>query len=215
MDCRTASLLTEAYHDDELDLVDAARLLAHFEDCPSCRARCDESGRLREAVRSGRPVDRCPEELARRLAAHCQGGRARARRGWRVPFVVLAAGGCGILAGFAGARAGLFGGPVALASFRSSRTFGADVFCLRCALRALFPGERVSDDGPHRPVLRTADGRIWVVAPESAARTRLVESAAPRHVVVTAALDERTGVAEVSDVSDAAAAAPAAPAPAR
>jgi hypothetical protein len=82
------------------------------------------------------------------------------------------------------------------------RTFDADAFCLRCALEALFP--TAADRGPHRPLLRTADGRIWVVDPGSAARARFVEPGrGPRHVVVTAALDERTGVADVSSVSNA------------
>ncbi len=61
-----------------------------------------------------------------------------------------------------------------------------------------------SADGPHRPVIRTSDGRLWVVNPRSAARAEFAEKGpGPRHVVVTAALDERTGVADVSAVSDA------------
>ncbi len=209
MDCRTASLLIEAYHDDELELVDAAHLLAHFEACPDCRARCDESARLRDTVRSGRPVDRCPEELARRLA-RCVDLPGRAPRRSMRPVVIAFAGGCGLLVGWAAGRfvPGDVHGPIAFASPR--RTFDADVFCLRCALRALLPGG-AADAGPHRPVLRTADGRIWVVNPESAARSRFGEPGpGSRHVVVTAALDERTGLADVSAVSDAASPAAAA-----
>lgn len=201
MDCRTASLLIEAYHDDELELVDAARLLAHFEACPECRSRCDEAARLRDTVRTGRPVDRCPEDLARRLAVRCGALPPRAPRRLPRPFVVVLAGGCGLLVGWAAGRLvpDAVRGPLAFAGVR--RTFDADVFCLRCALDALLPG--AADSGAHRPLLRTADGRIWVVGPGSAARARFGEPGrGPRHVVVTAALDERTGVADVSDVSD-------------
>ncbi len=202
MDCRTASLLIEAYHDDELELVDAAHLLAHFDVCPQCRGRCDEAARLRDTVRTGRPVDRCPEELARRLA-RCVDLPGRSRGRSLRPVVVAFAGGCGLLVGWAAGHYVPARGGSALALASQSRTFGADVFCLRCALHALLPGA-VSEDGPHRPVLRTADGRFWVVNPGSAARAGFGETGpGPRHVVVTAALDERTGVADVSAVSDA------------
>ena len=202
MDCRTASLLIEAYHDDELARVDAARLLAHFEACPECRSRCDEAARLRDTVRTGRPVDRCPEDLSRRLAARCVALPPRAPRRSLRPVVVVLAGGCGLLVGWAFGRFVPVAaqGPFAFAVAR--RTFDADVFCLRCALDALLPG--AADSGAHRPLLRTADGRIWVVDPASAARARFGEPGrGPRHVVVTAALDERTGVADVSDVTEA------------
>jgi hypothetical protein len=201
MDCRTASLLIEAYHDDELELVDAARLLAHFEACPECLSRCDEAARLRDTVRIGRPVDRCPEDLARRLAARCGALPGPVRRRSLRPVVVVLAGGCGLLVGWAAGRfvPAAVNGPLAFAGAR--RTFDADVFCLRCALDALLPG--ASDSGAHRPLLRTADGRIWVVDPGSAAQARFGEPGrGPRHVVVTATLDERTGVADVSNVSD-------------
>lgn len=211
MDCRTASLLIEAYHDDELGLVDAAHLLSHLDACPGCRCRCDEAARLRDAVRTGRPVDRCPEELARRLARCVELPGPPRRRSLR-PYVVAFAGGCGLLVGLSAGRflPAIDHAPVALASSR--RTFDAQVFCLRCALHALFP-DAVPDSGPHRPLLRTADGRIWVVSPGSAARIRLGETGPqPRHVVVTAALDGRTGLADVSDVSDVPVATGAAPA---
>jgi hypothetical protein len=204
MDCQTASLLTEAYHDDELELVDAARLLAHFEECSVCRTRCDEAARLRATVRSGRPVDRCPEEVARRLARCVELPAARPRRRLRGPVVVAFAGGCGILVGWAAGHWAPPAGRAPLAFGVPRRTFTADVFCLRCALGALFPDARAADAGPHRPLLRTADGRIWVVNPDSPGRARIGESGPGlRHVVVTAALDERAGVADVTDVTDA------------
>jgi len=209
MDCRTASLLIEAYHDDELELVDAAELLAHLEACPDCRCRCDEAGRLRDTVRSGRPVDRCPEELARRLARSVE-LPARPRRRPLRPAVVALAGGCGLLVGWTAGRFVPVIGRSAFVLASPRRTFDADVFCLRCALRDLLPPGS-GDTGPHTSILRTADGKIWVVSPDSAARVRLGDvGARPRHVVVTAALDERTGVADVSDVSDVANARPAA-----
>lgn len=211
MDCRTASLLIEAYHDDELELVDAAHLIAHLEECPPCRQRSDEAARLGEAVRSGRPRDRCPEELARRLAL-CVEPPGPPRRRSRGPIVVVLAGGCCLLAGWAAGRLvpAPARGPLALTASR--RTFDADVFCLRCALRALFPAS-AAETGAHRPLLRTADGKLWVVKPDSPARARFTESGPrPRHVVVTAELDESSGLADVSDVSDVSEAAGAPPA---
>jgi hypothetical protein len=210
MDCRTASLLIEAYHDDELSLVDAAHLLAHLEECPPCDQRCEEAARLREMVRSGRPVDRCPEELARRLASRVELPRHGRRRSLR-PVIVAFAGGCGLLVGWAGARFVPASGHsmFAFAFAPAHRTFDADVFCLRCALNALLPS-RTGETGPHRPFLRTADGKIWIVRPDSAAQAMFRETGpGPRHVVVTAALDERTGLADVSEVSDESGARPA------
>ena len=214
MDCRTASLLIEAYHDDELELVDAAHLLAHLEECPDCRCRCDEAGQLRDTVHASRPVDRCPEELSQRLARRMDAATPGPRRTLR-PFVVAVAGGCGLLAGWAAGRfvPGEARGALTFASAR--RTFDADVFCLRCALHALFPGS-AADAGPHRPLLRTADGRIWALDPASPARARMGEPGPrPHHVLVTAALDPSTGLADVSDLRDAAAAPAPAPSPAR
>jgi hypothetical protein len=117
--------------------------------------------------------------------------------------IVAFAGGCGLLVGWAGGRFVPAPDRSPLAFAPAHRTFDADVFCLRCALRALFPSAS-GETGPHRPFLRTADGRIWIVKPDSAAQARFREPGPkPRHVVVTAALDERTGLADVSDVSDA------------
>jgi hypothetical protein len=157
-------------------------------------------------------VDRCPEELARRLSRRVDAAAPGPRRALR-PFFVAVAGGCGLLAGWAGARLlpGEARGALTLAGTR--RTFDADVFCLRCALHALFPGS-AADTGPHRPLLRTADGRIWALNPASP--VRLAEPGPrPHHVVVTAALDPATGLADVSDLRDVAAAPQPAPSPAR
>ncbi|MGA7993137.1 MAG: zf-HC2 domain-containing protein [Thermoanaerobaculia bacterium] len=201
MDCRTASLLIEAYHDDELSLVDAAQLLAHLEGCPPCDQRCEEAAHLRETVRSGRPLDRCPEDLARRLASRVELPNRPRRRSLRPVVVAFACGG-GLLVGWMGGRLVPASSSAALAFAPAHRTFEADVFCLRCALRSLLPSG-AGETGPHRPFLRTADGKIWIVRPDSAAQAVFRETGPePRHVLVTATLDERTGLADVSELSD-------------
>lgn len=198
MDCRTASLLIEAYHDDELELVDAAHLLAHFEECPPCRDRCDESGRLRETLKTCRPVDRCPEELARRLASRLD-MRARPRRGFPRSVTIVLAAGCGIAVGWAAVRfapAGVRG--IALAD--AVQRVEGELVCLRCAMDLGLPGARL-DGTPHRPLLLTADGRLFVLRSEMPARLRLeADGPARRHVSVMARLDEASGTADVVDV---------------
>jgi hypothetical protein len=78
------------------------------------------------------------------------------------------------------------------------------------------PGSRL-DGTPHRPVLLTSDGRLFVVRVESPARPRLeADGPARRHVAVMARLDDSSGTADVVDVlSDPAAAASVSPAAAR
>jgi hypothetical protein len=198
MDCRTASLLIEAYHDDELELVDAAHLLAHFEECPPCRDRCDESGRLRETLKTCRPVDHCPEELARRLASRLD-MRARPRRGFPRSVTIVLAAGCGIAVGWAAVRfapAGVRG--VALAD--AVQRVSGELVCLRCAMDLGLPGARL-DGTPHRPLLLTEDGRLFVLRSGMPARLRLeADGPARRHVSVMARLDEASGTADVVDV---------------
>jgi hypothetical protein len=211
MDCRTASLLIEAYHDDELELVDAAHLLAHFEECPACRDRCDESGRLRETLKTCRPVDRCPEELARRLASRLD-MRARPRRGLPRSVTIVLAAGCGIAVGWAAVRfgpAGLRGEALADAVQRVE----GELVCLRCAMGHGLPGARL-DGTPHRPLLLTADGRLFVVRSQTPARARLdADGPARRRVSVMARLDEASGTADVVDVLSEAPSAASAAAP--
>jgi hypothetical protein len=198
MDCRTASLLIEAYHDDELELVDAAHLLAHLEECPPCRDRCEESGRLRETLKTCRPVDRCPEELARRLASRLD-MRARPRRSFPRSVTIVLAAGCGIAVGWAAVRfapAGVRG--IALAD--AVQRVSGELVCLRCAMDLGLPGSRL-DGTPHRPLLLTADGRLFVLRSEMPARLRLeADGPARRHVSVMARLDEASGTADVVDV---------------
>lgn len=198
MDCRTARLLIGAYHDDELELVDAASLLAHFEECSACSARCEEAGELRETLKTCRPVDRCPEELARRLARRLD-IRTRPRRAFPRSATIVLAAGCGIAVGWAALR---FRVPasrgVALAD--SVQRVEGELICLRCAMSHALPGARL-DGTPHRPVLLTADGRLFVVRSEEKARARLeADGPARRHVSVMAHLDDANGTADVVDV---------------
>jgi hypothetical protein len=198
MDCRTASLLIEAYHDDELELVDAARLLAHFEECPPCRERCEEAGKLRETLKTCRPVDRCPEELARRLARRLD-VRAKRRRAIPRSVTIVFAAGCGIAVGWAAVRLltpAAHG--VALAS--AVQRVEGEVVCLRCAMSRGLPGSRL-EGTPHRPLLLTSDGRLFLVSAQSPARARLEADGPPRrHVAVMARLDDASGMADVVEV---------------
>jgi hypothetical protein len=218
INCGTASLLIEAYHDDELELVDAAHLLSHLEECPACRERCEEAGKLRETLKTCRPVDRCPEELARRLVRRLDmppNPGLRRRRAFPRPVTIVFAAGCGIAVGWAAVRFhALVLGRVALAE-EVQRVEGEFV-CLRCAMAHGLPDARL-DGTPHRPLLLTADGRLFFVRLESPALARLeVDGPTRRHVAVRARLDETNGLAEIVDVlPDAPSAASAASAAAR
>ena len=196
MDCRTASLLIEAYHDDELELVDAAHLLAHLEECAACRERCEEAGKLRETLKTCRPVDRCPEELAQRLARHV---RAKRRHAFPRSVTIVFAAGCGIAVGWAAVR---FRTPavhgVALAG--TVQRVEGELVCLRCAMGRALPGSRL-EGTPHRPLLLTADGKLFLVRAQGPVSARLEADGPPRrHVSVLARLDPSSGLADVVDV---------------
>ena len=200
MDCRTASLLIEAYHDDELELVDAARLLAHFEECPDCRQRCEDAGNLRETLKTCRPVDRCPEELARRLARRLDTPPGpRSRRAFPRSVTIVVAAGCGIAVGWAAVRfrpPSLTAATIPLAVQRVE----GELVCLRCAMDHGLPGGRLGGT-PHRPLLLTADGRLFVLRALNPVRTRLeADGPVRRHVSLMASLDETSGLADVVDV---------------
>src|SRR5664279_3855349 len=200
MDCRTASLLIEAYHDDELELVDAARLLAHFEECPSCRQHCEEAGTLRDTLKTCRPVDRCPEELARRLARRLDTPPGlRPRRVFPRSVTIVFAAGCGIAVGWAAVRfrtPSPAGGSLPLAV----RRVEGELVCLRCAMDHGLPGARLGGT-PHRPLLLTADGRLFVLRALNPGRSRLeADGPARRHVSLMASLDETNGLADVMEV---------------
>jgi hypothetical protein len=198
MDCLTASLLIEAYHDDELELVDAAHLLAHLEECPACRERCEEAGKLRETLKTCRPVDRCPDELARRLALRLD-VRSKRRRAFPRSVTIVLAAGCGIAVGWAAVRfRAPAGNGLALAS--AVQRVEGEIVCLRCAMGRGLPGLRL-DGTPHRPLLLTSDGRLFVVHAGSPANARLeADGPARRHVAVMARLDDSSGLADVVDV---------------
>jgi Putative zinc-finger len=198
MDCRTASLLIEAYHDDELELVDAAHLLAHLEECPACREHCEEAGKLRETLKTCRPVDRCPEELVQRLARRLD-VRAKRRRAFPRSVTIVFAAGCGIAVGWAAVR---FRTPAVhgLALASAVQRVEGELVCLRCAMGRGLPGSRL-DGTPHRPLLLTSDGRLFIVRVESPANARLEADGPPRrHVSVMARLDDSSGLADVVDV---------------
>jgi hypothetical protein len=203
MDCRTASLLIEAYHDDELELVDAARLLAHFEECPACCQHCEEAGKLRETLKTCRPVDRCPEELARRLARRLDTPPGpRPRRTFPRSVTIVFAAGCGVAVGWAAFRFGTPSPATAALPDAVQRVEG-ELVCLRCAMEHGMPGVAgVRLEGtPHRPMLLTRDGRLFVLRSENQVRSRLeADGPARRHVALMARLDETNGLADVVDV---------------
>jgi hypothetical protein len=210
MDCRTASLLIEAYHDDELEIVDAARLLAHFEECPSCRQHCEEAGTLRDTLKTCRPVDRCPEELARRLARRLDTPPGpRLRRAVPRSVTIVFAAGCGIAVGWAAVRLRT---PSSAASALplAVRHVEGELVCLRCAMSHGLPGmtEAGLAGTPHRPILLTRDGRLFVLRAQNSVRSRLeADGPARRHVSLMARLDETNGLADVVEVLPEAAAA--------
>lgn len=201
MDCRTASLLIEAYHDDELELVDAARLLAHFDECPACHQHCEEAGKLRETIKTCRPVDRCPEELARRLARRLDtppGPRRRLAFPRSVTIVVAA--GCGIAVGWGAVR--YRNSSQAVAVPRAVGRVEGELVCLRCAIDHGMPGTAARLEGtPHRPVLLTADGRLFVLRSANLVRGGLeADGRGRRHVSLMARLDDTSGLADVVEV---------------
>lgn len=202
MDCRTASLLIEAYHDDELELVDAARLLAHFEECPACCQHCEEAGKLRETLKTCRPVDHCPEELARRLTRRLDTPPGpRPRRAFPRSVTIVFAAGCGIAVGWAAVR---FRTPslTAAALPHAVQRVEGELVCLRCAMEHGMPGMSARLEGtPHRPLLLTADGRLFVLRSQNPVRSRLeADGPVRRHVSLMASLDETSGLADVTEV---------------
>ena len=202
MDCRTASLLIEAYHDDELELVDAARLLAHFEECPACCQHCEEAGKLRETLKTCRPVDHCPEELARRLARRLDTPPGpRPRRAFPRSVTIVFAAGCGIAVGWAAVRFRTPSLTAAALPLAVQRVEG-ELVCLRCAMGHGLPGMAARLEGtPHRPILLTRDGKLFVLRSRNPVRSLLeADGPARRHVTLMASLDETSGLADVVEV---------------
>jgi hypothetical protein len=203
MDCRTASLLIEAYHDDELELVDAARLLAHFEECQTCLQHCEEAGTLRDTLKTCRPVDRCPEELARRLARRLDTPPgSRPRRAFPRSVTIVFAAGCGIAVGWGVVRFWP-ASPAASALPLAVRRVEGELVCLRCGMSHGLPGmtDARLEGTPHRPILLTNDGRLFVLRSRDTVRARLeVDGPARRHVTLMASLDEKSGLADVVEI---------------
>lgn len=203
MQCEAARLLIEAFHDDELGVADAAVLLGHVEVCPDCAERHEATARLRQVISERHPLDHCPEDVRTRLA-RC------ARRGWRSPtgvgrWVVLAlAGGVGFVAGgFLPWRSGWSAGaePSSFPPPAASEVRG-EVFCLRCAMSKLFPNASFARTA-HEVMLRTDDGRLFkLIRSDVVARQLAAEGCTGRHVVVSARLFPREGLADVLTVKD-------------
>ena len=64
------------------------------------------------------------------------------------------------------------------------------------------PGMSARLEGtPHRPLLLTADGRLFVLRSQNPVRSRLeADGPVRRHVSLMASLDETSGLADVTEV---------------
>ncbi len=205
MNCETAQPLLEAFCDDELDVATAAGLLAHLEGCPACAARRADLEERGAALRLTRPADRCPSELRARLLGEVRravpdrtpGEGLRLRVAVAVTFAVAG------LAVWGGLRAlpGTGAGPGrALAEAPVVRQMSGEVFCLRCALRELFPGAAVADP-KHLPVLRTDSGEIVTILDNELAERELAHAGcAGRRVSLLVRYYPSQELAEVLDV---------------
>jgi hypothetical protein len=165
MDCLNAQLLIEAFHDDELEVGEAAALISHLNECSACMRRHQNARRMKSLWRSCRPADHCPDALKRRLT-----GRLGRVSGPQVrPFsVAFVAAGLGLVIGgtLAVATIATMARTTTSASFASEKPvpsrFVGEVFCLRCALQQLFP-ETSYEGSRHQPFLKTSDGRLLLV----------------------------------------------------
>lgn len=211
MDCQTARLLIEAFHDDELGVVEAATLLAHFDGCPECARRNEAARRLKSVFRETRPVVQCPESLKKKVCRNMETSRRFPRA---IPpsltLFVLAAG-LGLLVGEAVPLRMFGSSSVAFAESPVTQRVSGDVFCVRCALERRFPGTSFRS-APHRPILRTADGRLFTILPGSAGATLVSAGCTGRHVDLVARLYPDSGLARVVRVNAAAPLPPPSPA---
>lgn len=198
MDCETATPLIEALCDDELDVANAARLVAHLEACQGCSALRREAETRQSALREARPVDRLPDEVRARLVR--QVGRSsgpRRSRAWSLPAGFAAA---GLLLGSIAAGLTLRQGPPAppaLTEVPVVKQVSGEVFCLRCALARLFPDTPVQDER-HLPVLRTADGEVITLLDGAVTEAALAHAGCSgRRVALTVRFFPRQELAEV------------------
>lgn len=202
MDCRTAHLLIEAFHDDELGVVEAATLLSHLETCPDCERRCEAARRLKSVFRDSRPVVACPEALKRRVARRVDHAR-------RFPFAVppsvtlfLLATGLGVLIGELVPLRGrpvVASGALPITEAGVTERVSGEVLCVRCALERLFPESSFRAAG-HHPVLRTADGRLFTILPGPSESRLAAPGCAGTKVEITARVFPRSGLADVVSV---------------
>lgn len=201
MDCHTAHLLIEAFHDDELGVVEAATLLAHLDVCRACARRHEAARRLKSVFREARPVVECPEALKRRLARSMDRGRRFPRAVPPPVTLFVLAAGLGILVGEAlplRARPAS-ASPSLLAETPVTQRLIGEVFCLRCALDRLRPGSALAGT-PHRAVLRTADGRLYTLLPGRPAA--LEAGCSARRVEVLARLYPENGLAQLVSIHE-------------
>lgn len=146
MDCETARFLIDAFHDDELEPADAARLLGHLARCSGCEAQ----HRLTGALKSACQRLRVPE---------CQAKRSSTSGNRRLVAAVTLFAGAGVALGAAGSYLMTAPRRVSASPTVSVREVEGEVFCLRCAMESLLPETSFAATA-HRPVLRTADGRL-------------------------------------------------------
>lgn len=205
MDCASARLLVQAFHDDELSPSEAAYLLAHLEQCPPCADEHRTTGELKDVL-TARRADTCPDEVRRKVASRLQRCRAESaspRLFRRRTFALLALGAGGTVLGLVAFTIGRAGEPAALRADAAVTTrVSGEVLCLRCALAKLYPSASFRT-ARHQLVLRTSDGRLFTLLPgkvpglDSGA---LSDAASPgcqeRHVDLVARLYPTCAVAE-------------------
>jgi anti-sigma factor RsiW len=194
MDCETSEPLIEALCDDELDVADAASLVAHLEGCAGCSAFRREVETRKTALQEARPVDRLPDEVRARLVREMGRSVPRRRRvTWAISAGLAAV---GLLAGSLALRDRSPRSP-ALADLPVVQDIAGEVFCLRCALTRLFPETPVLDPR-HLPILRTDEGEVITLLDGDVTQAALAKKGcAGRRVVLTVRFYPRQELAEV------------------
>ena len=183
--------------------MDAAHLLAHFEECPACRERCEEAGKLRETLEdlpARGPLPGGARPAPRPAPRHASESRSRRRRSFPRSVTIVFAAGCGIAVGWAAVR---FRTPAVPGRSRSrARSSGWRESSCACAARwaAAFPVRGSTERLIGRSSSRRTEGSSSC-ALESPASARLEADGPPRrHVAVMARLDDSSGLADVVDV---------------
>jgi len=207
MDCESIRPLIEAYCDDELDVATVARVVAHLDECPACLAEVRRTEERTASVRLLRPVDSCPAALKERVlssVALAAPPPSASTRKVRPATAVSAVAALAVVAAAAALAARRPGPPPhvpgALSEAAVVRQLTGEVFCVRCALRELFPQTPLVDV-KHLPVLRTDDGEVVTILDNELAERKLaVRGCAGRRVTVTARYLPSQAIAEVLEV---------------